>query len=50
MYGEFPGDPVAKTELPKQGAQIPFIVRELDSIGRTKDSACCKEGTAQWNN
>ena len=29
----FPGDPVAKTLLPKQGAQVGSLVKELDPMG-----------------
>ena len=32
--GDFPGGPVAKTELPKQGAWVPHLVRELDPTCR----------------
>ena len=29
-YRDFPGDPVAKTVLPVDGAWVRFLVRELD--------------------
>ena len=29
---DFPDGPVAKTVLPRQGAQVPTLVRELDPI------------------
>ena len=32
--GDFPGGPVAKTELPKQGDWVPDLVRELDPTCR----------------
>ena len=34
---DFPGDPVAKTALPMQGAQVQFLVREFSSV----QSLCC---------
>ena len=36
MY--FPGGPVAKTALSVQGAEISFLVREVDPHAETKSS------------
>ena len=40
--GDFPGDPVAKTALLLQGAQVWSLVRELDPTCHNWELAQCK--------